>query len=308
MKFLRYMHIEKLGREEVEGILDSPVHVFPKIDGANVQIYRDDDQIYAGTRNRQLGSIETASWRGLPEYLRSLPGLIDFFKKYPEFRLHAEWLVPHTLKDYKDDAWNKAYVFDVSTNGVDERPLYVPYGVYVNMLEEFSIPYIPCMSVVTGGVPVLFENMIKENTFLMKPGCIGEGIVLKSYDYTNKFGRTVWAKLINKDFALKHCGCKSAVVSGDKTIEDMIVDKFVTDAVVEKELSKLVLQTISDDTPDVTEQKHIIPALLGSVFHTLVVEDIWHALKTFKAHQVIDFRRLQKVCTNKVKELKPDLF
>lgn len=301
MKFSRYMHVEKLGTDDVDGILDGTVYVFPKIDGANVQVYKDGDSIMCGSRNAPTGSIDSNNWRGLQPYVAAHPEYARFFEKYPDFRLHGEWLIPHTLKEYVDTAWNKLYIFDVTADAPDGSLAYIPFPVYSRMLCEFNIQYIPCMTIVDRGIPEVFAEELSRNVFLMQPNCVGEGVVLKRYDYKNKFGSTVWAKIVRAEFKRLHEGCRSVSVSGDKTIEDMWVEKFVTDVIVDKEYAKLLSQNTTWDSK-------LIPALLGSVYHTLVIEYTWHALKKFKASQVIDFRRLQKVCVAKVKELKPELF
>ena len=56
MEFHKYMHIERLGTDEVEGIEIGRVHVFPKIDGSNGSVWYDSDNgiIEAGSRNRVL--------------------------------------------------------------------------------------------------------------------------------------------------------------------------------------------------------------------------------------------------------------
>ena len=55
MQFRKYMHIERLGREEVEGILDGVVYIQPKIDGSNAVVYLNDKgELTAGSRNREL--------------------------------------------------------------------------------------------------------------------------------------------------------------------------------------------------------------------------------------------------------------
>lgn len=33
--FIKYQHLERLGNQETNGILDGEVYVFPKIDGTN---------------------------------------------------------------------------------------------------------------------------------------------------------------------------------------------------------------------------------------------------------------------------------
>jgi hypothetical protein len=49
------MHVERLGSDEVSGILHGECHVFPKIDGTNASVWVDESgELCAGSRNRQL--------------------------------------------------------------------------------------------------------------------------------------------------------------------------------------------------------------------------------------------------------------
>ena len=76
-----------------------------------------------------------------------------FLKSHPELRLYGEYLVPHTLKTYYDEAWNKFYVFDV----VNESG-YLPYEEYKAMLDEYDIEYIPPLCKIVNPV---FDNLVE---------------------------------------------------------------------------------------------------------------------------------------------------
>ena len=65
-----------------------------------------------------------------------------FFQEHPYVTLFGEWLVPHTLKTYRDDAWRKFYVFDV----VRDNDTYVPYEEYSEWLKSCDIDFIPPIS------------------------------------------------------------------------------------------------------------------------------------------------------------------
>lgn len=304
MKFAHYMHIERLGREEVDGLIDGTVYVFPKLDGCNASVWMEDGQIACGSRNRKVGCAGTCTWRGLPEYVAASEGIKNFLVKYPHFRLHGEWLVPHTLKSYHQDAWNHLYVFDVSIDkdGLDAIE-YIPYDVYEPWLKQYSITYIPCAATVEHGTAEIFQKLVAENHYLLDQDKIGEGIVLKRYDFVNKWNRTTWAKIVHADFARKHGGSNSQTVTKDgKCVEQLIVDTYVTPDFVEKEYSRLCAGMSELWT------SKMIPALLGVVYHALITEELWSALKKFKAHQVIDFRLLNKLTIEKIKEIKKGLF
>ena len=42
---LKYIHIERLGTDEVDGILNGTVYIMPKLDGTNGQIYFHTDEV-----------------------------------------------------------------------------------------------------------------------------------------------------------------------------------------------------------------------------------------------------------------------
>ena len=67
----------------------------------------------------------------------------EFLADHPYLRLYGEWLVPHTLKTYQSDAWKKFYIFDVY---YDSEHRFMGYEDYRELLEEYDLEYIPCIS------------------------------------------------------------------------------------------------------------------------------------------------------------------
>ena len=55
-EFIKYMHLERLGTTEVEGIEVGLTYVFPKLDGTNGSVWMVDDNLMAGSRNRVLSA------------------------------------------------------------------------------------------------------------------------------------------------------------------------------------------------------------------------------------------------------------
>ena len=53
--YTKYMHVEKLGSGEVEGILDGTCYLFYKIDGTNACVWygENTDTLQFGSRKRQ---------------------------------------------------------------------------------------------------------------------------------------------------------------------------------------------------------------------------------------------------------------
>lgn len=292
LEFKKYQHVERFGTIETEGIDKGMCFVFPKIDGTNAQLWWNNG-LRAGSRNREL-SLDNDN-AGFYEWAKRQVTIMSFFKEYPNVRLYGEWLVPHTLKTYEETSWRKFYVFDVM-NGED----YIPYELYSVILDQFNIEYIPPICKVENPTYERLVNQLEKNVYLVKDGeGTGEGIVIKNYDYKNKFGKVVWAKIVKNEFKAKHAKVSVTEIKEKSMIEEAIVDKFVTKELIEKEFSKI-------DNDGGWSSKHI-PRLLNTVYYCLVKEDGWNFVKEFK-NPSIDFKRLSFFTTNKVKKIMPHLF
>ena len=293
MEFLKYQHVERLGTPETEGIYNGMCYIFPKIDGTNAQLWMDGG-LKAGSRNREL-SVDNDNAGFYNWALSQLP-ILNFFHSNPNLRLYGEWLVPHSLKTYNDNAWRQFYVFDVMD---DEN--YLSYDTYKPMLEEFGIEYIPPICKVNNPSYELIVSQLDKNGYLIKDGSgVGEGIVVKNYDYKNKFGRVVWGKIVTNEFKAKHSKCQITELKGSTLIEETICNRYVTKALAEKEYAKIITES------EGWNPKYI-PRLLNTVYYCLVTEECWNFVKEFK-NPTVDFKRLQFFCTQRVKELLPNVF
>jgi hypothetical protein len=308
MSFVKYQHIERLGTPEVEGITLGECWVFPKLDGSNACIWRSsqsaDIDIRCGSRNRELGFgkddnhgfntfVMEANFKGKPSFGA-------FFTEYPFHRLYGEWLVPHSLKTYREGSWRDFYVFDVCTTDFDGGLQYLSYDQYQPLLDKFGINYIPPIKKIINGSYEDFVNCLPANNFLIEDGKgQGEGIVIKNYQFRNKFGRTTWAKIVTSEFKELHTKTMGCGTTEKHLIEQQVAEKFVTTALVEKEHAKIVASG--------SWESKMIPQLLNTVFYSLVKEDAWNFVKAHKM-PVIDFRRLQHFVFAKVKTVKPELF
>ena len=111
MEFRKYQHIERFGTTEVAGIELGPTFIFPKIDGTNGSVWQRDGVIQTGSRNRHLSMDNDNA--GFCLAMLNDHRIKQYLDKHPEHRLFGEWLVPHSLKTYRQDAWRKFYIFDV---------------------------------------------------------------------------------------------------------------------------------------------------------------------------------------------------
>jgi len=291
--FVKYQHLERFGTAETEGIEFGECYVFPKIDGTNASVWYENEQIKAGSRNREL-SLEKDN-AGFFEWVIQNKAIQEFLQEHSDLRLFGEWLVPHSLKTYRDDAWRRFYVFDVM-RGDD----YLHFEEYKPLLDIYGIDYIPALFVAKNANYEQFVKTLESNVFLIKDGQgAGEGVVIKNYSYKNRFGRQTWAKIVTSEFKEKHIKEMGAMpIKGQRMIEEEIVDKYVTTALCEKELAKLEQEGFTSN---------MIPRLLNTIFYNLVKEDCWNFVKEHK-NPTINFRTLNHLCITKVKEKLPKVF
>ena len=229
MKFEKYQHVERYGNNEVEDIDIGITYIFPKIDGTNASVWVDNSIVKCGSRNREL-SMENDN-AGFCKWVFDQDNIKEYLIKNPTHRLYGEWLVPHSLKTYRQEAWRDFYVFDIM---IDEE--YLTYEIYKEKLEQFNINYIPLICKVKNGNYDKFISQLEKNTFLIENGKgMGEGIVIKNYDYYNKYGRQKWAKIITSEFKEKHQKSFDTPLLETSYIEEKIVTEILTDAFIEKE-------------------------------------------------------------------------
>jgi len=294
MSFEKYQHVERLGTTEVEGILEGQCYVFPKIDGTNASLWWCGG-LQAGSRNRHLKVDEDNA--GFYQAMLSCEKTNNFFTANPNVRLFGEWLVPHSIKTYHESAWRKFYVFDVV---VGDR--YLPYEEYQSLLEAHGIEYIPPIYKVNRPNEERIYEALQQNSFLVRDGeGVGEGVVIKNYEFINKFGRQTWAKLVTSEFKAKHAKAMGVREINEKArIEDAIAADFVTKSIVDKVYAKIELEVGGFSSKN-------IPQLLNTVFYDIVREEMWEIVKKYK-DPLIDFKTLRRSIFAHVKVYRPELF
>lgn len=297
MYFEKYMHLEKFGTDEVQGIDLGTVYVFPKLDGTNASVWGDDNGVCAGSRRRELDIHNDNA--GFCNWVLDSGFAEDLLTFEPNLRLFGEWLVPHSLKTYREDAWRKFYVFDVYD---DAQERFLAYDEYKPILDRFGIDYLPPLAIIKNPTYEQLLNELENNVYLIQEGKgVGEGIVIKNYEFENRFGRVCWAKIVTNSFKEKHAKEMGAPEKqGKKMVEYDIVDNHVTLHLVEKVYAKIVNEVGSWTSK-------LIPRLLQTVWYDLVKEDAWEFVKKHR-NPTINFRTLNTLAIRRVKELKPELF
>ncbi len=307
MEFKKYQHLERFGTTEVQEIQLGVMHVFPKIDGTNASVWVKDGKIQAGSRNRHLSLDKDNA--GFLEWAMHNEDLQAYFMENPTHRIFGEWLVPHSLKTYREDAWRKFYVFDVAVDKTEEEILhqqdseltYLSFDKYELLMKRYNIDYIPPICTIKNASYEQIINQLIKNVFLIEDGKgVGEGIVLKNYAYRNKYNRQTWAKIVTSEFKEKHAKEMGASeLEGKKMVEVEVSEKYVTKALCEKVYAKI------ENQGGFTSKN--IPQLLNTVYYDIVKEESWNFIKEHK-NPTINFKTLQHFVFARVKELMPNLF
>lgn len=282
----------RLGKEETEGILDGPVTVQEKVDGANVSIWLNEfGGISIGSRTRELGDDE---FNGFKAYvMKHAAALSTFFTKFPKVRLYGEWLVKHTIT-YPDEAYRKMYLYDVYN---EEFDTYSYQHEVKELAEQLGFEY----------PQIFFENEIVTPEQILEvvgktliPGAAnGEGVVIKRLDFINKYGNLIYAKQVHEKFKESN-----AIVFGgnnkhsDTYWEMYIVNKYCTLGRLRKIMQKL--------QPEINERLDLqhIPEVIGRAYHDLITEEAWEIANKVVA---VDFKKLKQLCGKKFIQIYKDI-
>jgi hypothetical protein len=285
----------------VEGIEVGTCYIFPKLDGTNGSVWLDQEkpiglQFSCGSRNREL-ALDNDNAGFMNAMVSDVP-MVTYMFANPEHILYGEWLVPHTLKSYQDDAWRKFYVFDVFDR---KKERLLSYDEYAQGLIEAGLNVIAPVAIIKNGSIDHFTECLSKAHYLVKDGeGAGEGIVIKNYDYKNKYGRQTWAKIVANEFKAKHHLAMGAPIIGGEIVEEKIASKYVTQALVDKVEAKIINEMGGWSSK-------YIPRLLNTVWYDVVTEETWNFIKEFK-NPKIDFKILSHYVTARIKSLKQDLF
>lgn len=299
MRFTKYIHLENFGNASVQGIDAGICHIFPKLDGTNASVWLEDDMVCAGSRNRKLSvGNDNAGFYNWVLQEENHEKFLNFLREHPDYVVYGEWMVPHSLKTYQDDVWRTFKAFDVYSHDIES---YLPYEKFAEDLNKAGVEVIPPIAIVKNPSYEDLQKCLEKNVYYIKDGQgVGEGIAIKNYSFVNRFGETTWAKLITNSFKLRHVSTMGAPIIGGQMLEEKIVNEHVTDHLVNKVFNKIVVEM------DGWEKKYV-PRLLSTVFFDLINEEMYDIVKNNKM-PTINFRTLNTLAIQKIKEIRKDLF
>jgi len=279
-----YNHIKRFerltDRDKFYLFNTNDLYVQPKLDGTFGRV---DPGLKCFSKKVNLTEFNGDN-RGFKQYIQDNA---DTFNKVPEnWALFGEWLVPHTIKLYNEDAWRKFYVFDVFDL---ENEKYI--------LPEDWIPVLNALKIDIVSSIIYNVNEFNKDTILNKHnwGFLlpddqkdkFEGVVVKNYN-TGKF-----AKIINPVYTKEKARVNKPVKKDN--IEAKIARKYID------------IHTVNKRYEEVKGEENFIPKLLGTIYYDLIKDEMWSILKKFH-NPTINFRNLQAEVNKRIKELKPEVF
>jgi hypothetical protein len=305
MQFEKYEKIRRLGDSENEGILKGLVHISEKLDGSNASLWYDSnlDKFVFGGRNGIKGFVildEDGEYRNMADSFRGLgvwlaitlkhnPRLSEYLKS-GENRIFGEWLVTHKVA-YKPEFLQIFYAYDLEEDGV----LLSITDAYLK-LALIGIPMAPNFGAFTDPkVDELRELVGKSDMAITR----GEGVVIKNFDFINKFGRKTHAKFVCEKFQEQNGGrVKKTHDYGDIDITcEALADGFVTEARIDK-----LIQKIKDETGEEGLSMVMIGRILGQHWQDMWNEEAHAIMKATGKHD-FNFSRFKVIHNNRVKEI-----
>lgn len=287
-----YEHVERIDRDEVEGILDGKVVVQSKLDGSNALVYNKDGELFCGSRKRELTEEEDNA--NFYKYISTskdieVAALRSFVMDNPNYIVYGEFLgVPGqrllgSIKRYLDSGF---YIFDVFDINTGE---YLPYEQWSTMVGKFYHRIVPVIATFDHPTQEQIEACLEECGFNLPDGVLGEGIVIKQEPaFRDKWGHIATAKIVRNEYKQEKSKPKKVFAPGK--FEEEFVDKYVTDAFLDKCQNK-VLQACSDDVFDYKNKKHM-GMFVNLIVSDSISENVWDFVKK-KKFPTINFGTLK---------------
>lgn len=305
-KFHKYLHVYRLDAPDVEGILDGKCFIQPKMDGTNSSVWFDTyhNKVCAGSRTRELSNEKdnAAFYFWVNTDALEARELRKFVTNNPRYTVCGEWLGLEkfigNIKDYDPEAKGHLWIFDLYDNEEDH---YVDYNNMVRILSENNLAtwIIPCIDIVENPTEDQLIEIAKNNTFnLTNANHAGEGVVIKNYDFRNKYGHFEVAKIVLDEYKQYKAESKKVKIEPGE-IEKTICDLYCTESEMAKNKAKVVV-ACNDVEFNNTNKKHV-GMFLNLCYTDSVLGDTAIWVKKLK-NPTVDFKVLQYLVFAKARE------
>lgn len=241
--------------------------IWEKLDGANSSLEAIGGQLKCYSRNTELDESNT------------LRGFYNWVNEHFEGDLleegcilYGEWLVRHKL-DYGENA-NKFYLFDVYDK---EKEEYLDIEDVKDTATKYNLEL----------APILYEGEFKSiehiESFVGDSllGEVGEGVVVKNYDYRDQFGNQMFTKFVSEEFTEKMKTKKHRVKDKVDPLTQFI-QSTLTEVRVSKMIHKLVDEGKLVEDYAIEDMGSILRGLGSSVYDDIMKEESDELMKIVK--------------------------
>ncbi|MBM7598261.1 hypothetical protein JOC34_000618 [Virgibacillus halotolerans] len=265
----KYSKIVRHGKSSTHLTIEGnpEIVVMEKFDGANASFKLEDGTVKSFSRNKELD--ENDNLRGFREWVQDN---VETNRILSEYIYYGEWLVRHKL-DYGDNE-RQFYLFDIYDERSEE---YLPIHVIKAESKRLGLNLAPVF------YEGEFQSLDHINSFVgeSKLGDIGEGVVVKNYNYKDKFGDQVFTKIVSDQFAEKAQTKKQKLPQNTNELDDF-VDTYLTKPRVEKMLHKLVDEGILDEEYDISDTGVILKNSGSRIIDDILEEESDSLIKIVK--------------------------
>jgi hypothetical protein len=222
---------------------------------------RDGDKVVCYSRNNQLFGGKESNLDGFYEWVQENIKSEDLISGYIYY---GEWSNRHKI-DYGENL-KKFFMFDVYSNIIE---CYHDLLVIKGEAERLGLTLAP---IFYEGEYVSEEHIQSfAGKSMLSPDGVGEGVVVKNYSYTDRYGNQLFTKVVTKEFqeangvSFKEMKAKTDPIS-------QFINGTVTEARIEKMFYKLVDEgKLKEDFA--IEDMGIILKLLGSSVYDDVMKE-----------------------------------
>ena len=247
---------------------DSDIVIMEKLDGANASFKKENGELKCFSRRQELSENNTL--RGFYNWVHENIDPDDLAEGYIYF---GEWLVKHKL-DYGQNNMNKFYLFDVYN---EKHGRYVSFDNVEMVANKLNIDLIPVF------YHGRFQSLEHIQSFVGKSklGDVGEGVVVKNYNWTDKHGNQQFTKFVSDQFAEKKQAKKHRIPPKKGTIDEFVGIN-LTNARIDKMLHKMVDEGILEEDYDITDMGTILKNAGTRIYEDIIEEELDELLKQIK--------------------------
>ena len=297
-----FIHVERLGKEETDGILNGLCYISPKLDGTNAVVWSKNGEVCAGSRTRQLSA--TSDNAGFYAWTQSedeeAVKVRELVTGNTHIILYGEFGVGRVanIKDYDTEAHNKLWIFDAFDTIMQT---YLHPDVLKNMCAAFGLENYVLPSVkIENPTQEQIQDLAERNHFLLtNANHAGEGVVIRNPGFRNKWGNYVIAKFVRDEYLQRKAQKENKSISKRLDCEQEIIDYYVSDAELAKAKAKITLALGLEEFDN--KNGKCIGMYLNLVFNDAVLAEIGDICKRWK-RPVIDFQELNNLCSIKARE------